>query len=47
MIAALAFVCAALLWVALLYVEVLHWVESWGMLCVYEKGAALAAVPFC
>lgn len=31
----------------LLYVEVLHWVESWGVLCVYEKGAALAAVPFC
>lgn len=25
-------VCAALLWVALLYVEVLHWVESWGVL---------------
>lgn len=30
MIAALAFVCAVLLWVALLYVEVLHWVEAWG-----------------
>ena len=31
----------------LLYVEVLHWVEVWGVLWVYEKGAALTAVPFC